>query len=319
MAKYHIGENGPKPCTASAGRCKYGSKAEHFSSLGEAEKIFQQKLREENPHYLTGAKKIFVLHPSDFDQKQTQAMEKAGISHGDNIENIEPGSLVFPRHRAIPFSKLVQEEIEGMRAHLINSSAEHEYISDSTKWRGSLRHGIPYWSGDNIDAIPHEGPFFVKGETNALKNEWGKYCYAPNKEELAQVVENNKNNPLLQNQKIIVQPFLKFKKLGKNNNNGQPVINEWRYFTLNGEIMGSGFYWSQQKTEIAPSFVGSEKIVKETLEDIGNRAKFVAIDVAELESGEWKVIELNDGNMSGLCGVNAETLWQNISKSIKAM
>jgi hypothetical protein len=40
----------------------------------------------------------------------------------------------------------------------------------------------------------------------------------------------------------------------------------------------------------------------------------MVIDLAELPGGEWRVIELNDGSMSGLSGNNPVILWTNFLK-----
>ena len=42
-----------------------------------------------------------------------------------------------------------------------------------------------------------------------------------------------------------------------------------------------------------------------------------AIDVAQTESGEWIVVELNDGQMSGLSENNPEVLYKNLTTVLR--
>jgi hypothetical protein len=58
-----------------------------------------------------------------------------------------------------------------------------------------------------------------------------------------------------------------------------------------------------------------QKVIDLAIERVGSKISFVVIDIAEKPNGTWQVIELNDGNMSGLCGVDAEKLWASIAAS----
>lgn len=43
MAKFHITDDGPKPCKATKKPCKYGNAGEHFKSQVEAQKAFEAR------------------------------------------------------------------------------------------------------------------------------------------------------------------------------------------------------------------------------------------------------------------------------------
>ena len=50
---------------------------------------------------------------------------------------------------------------------------------------------------------------------------------------------------------------------------------------------------------------------------IGNKSNFYVIDVAQKQDGNWTVIELNDGSMSGLSCNDPELLYGNLLNTIE--
>ena len=61
-----------------------------------------------------------------------------------------------------------------------------------------------------------------------------------------------------------------------------------------------------QKSDVPISFINK------VIDLIGNAASYYAIDVAETQSGEWIVIEINDGQMSGLSQNDPDELYTNL-------
>lgn len=47
MAKYHIGKNGPAPCTATKRACRYGGESTHYTDLKDANAVYEKQLSEE--------------------------------------------------------------------------------------------------------------------------------------------------------------------------------------------------------------------------------------------------------------------------------
>jgi len=48
------------------------------------------------------------------------------------------------------------------------------------------------------------------------------------------------------------------------------------------------------------------------IDKVGNKSNFYVIDVAKTQSGEWIVIELNDGQFSGLSAIDPNDLYMNL-------
>ena len=94
---------------------------------------------------------------------------------------------------------------------------------------------------------------------------------------------------------------------------------EYRFFVLDGEVLCGGFYWSSYADDItepvSPDFV-PEEFLFEVVERVRELARFIVIDIARTEEGNWIVVELNDGQQSGLCGIAPNDLYQNLARAL---
>jgi hypothetical protein len=239
------------------------------------------------------------------------------VANSDDPSNIVPGSVVFPRFRTIPFGKELAQSVEDNGSQLINSWEQYLYVSDLHNWVKDLGDLTPSaYSVENIPDLP-EGEYFVKGVTNSVKHDWLGSAFAPTVDDVSRVVDNLSQHSVVGSQDVVIRPFVRYRQLAVMETS-QPVFNEWRVFVLNGQIMAKGFYWSKQQhlfdiSEIQPLNIELfYNTIQEAIRLIGDRINFVVIDVAEKPDDSWDVIELNDGNMSGLCGVSPKILWGNI-------
>jgi hypothetical protein len=242
------------------------------------------------------------------------------IAASSGIENVPSDSVVFPRFRSIPFGKELNDSVKENGSTLVNSWDEYLYVSNLYAWVADLGDLTP--AAYQVSDIPNlpEGEYFIKGETNSVKHEWMTSAFAPNLKAVDAVVANLRKHNVVGSQELVIRPFVRYRELAIMES-GQPVFNEWRVFILNGQVMATGFYWSEQmhrfsENDIKPLFPSEfQKVIDLAIERIAGKISFVVIDIAEKPDGTWQVIELNDGNMSGLCGVDAEKLWSNISAS----
>jgi hypothetical protein len=102
--------------------------------------------------------------------------------------------------------------------------------------------------------------------------------------------------------------------------NGLPISKEFRVFVLDGKILASGFYWSSHVDDLdhvpSPSEIPAA-FLQEVITRVGDNIRFWVVDVAHTEAGDWIVIELNDGCMSGLSEVRAEALYCALADSTR--
>lgn len=231
----------------------------------------------------------------------------------DVLGAIPPGSTIIPRFRAIPFGREVEKEVHLAGSHLINSYRQHRALADSSSW-SHLLEGLtpPQYSLEDIPHLP-EGEWFVKGETNSVKNQWLEKTYAPTTRDLPRVVNNFLNDGYVGNQRVVIKPYRRWRQLTQGVT-GQPIFHERRVFLLLGEVIAEGFYWDSFREEVGEVKALDESLYAATLQEAASRLKplapFMVVDLAEDPAGSWEVVEVNDGSMSGLSGVDPRVLWR---------
>ena len=95
---------------------------------------------------------------------------------------------------------------------------------------------------------------------------------------------------------------------------GFPLGREYRLFLHGQTILGMGYYWEgddplKALTEAERGIVVSLAI--EAAERLS--VPYVAVDIGQLESGAWIVIETGDAQFSGVSQIPPLALWHQIS------
>jgi len=258
---------------------------------------------------------LFVLHKNDFiDHDEFEAVD-ATLTHGNDIAAIPAGSVVFPRFRSIPYGEALEDEVAAAGSRLVNSWAETHYISDVHSWFPDVADFTPaVFTETDIPSLP-EGEYFVKGETNSVKHDWFGSCFAPDVESVHRIVARLHEHSVVGSQKLVIRPFMRYRQLGVMGT-GQPVFNEWRVFVYRGTIVGSGFYWMSHLeglSEVPAVNTQFDETVNTVVARLAGKADFFVVDFAQKQDGSWDVIEVNDANMSGLCGVDPVKMWASIA------
>ncbi len=230
---------------------------------------------------------------------------------------IPPNSLVIGRFSVLPFYKELEEDLKVNNSKLINTYSEHLYIADMQNWYQDLKELTPHtwFSLQSYLSDHYEGPVVLKGATNSKRELWRTHMFAANKDEARQVYFNLMDDSLIKTQNVYIR---KFEKLVKYCDNivGMPIVKEFRFFVLNQHLLCGGYYWGNfieeagnpKETEVPIEFL--HKIIKK----INNKNNFYSIDVAQKETGEWMVVELNDGCCSGTNSIDPRKLYSAIIK-----
>jgi hypothetical protein len=271
----------------------------------------------------------FFLYSETTQRNQPDELE--AVRHAFGEENtgiylyaIPAGSMVVPRFRAIPFGKELEGELNHNGSVLINTFQQHRMIADFWNWHPALAEAgltAPAYTADDYLRLP-EGEWFVKGETNSIKNRWFDCCYAPTTADLPRVIRNTQNDSYVGSQSIVVRPFRRYRQIGEAVD-GRPVFNERRCFILGDQVISTADYWSslpEYKVEALDETQFQETLVKavKVTHAMGS-APFRVIDLAEFPDGSWEVVELNDGVMSGLSDNTPETVWSAVADFIKRL
>jgi len=233
---------------------------------------------------------------------------------------IERGRLVIPRYSALPFNRELEQDVEALGGTLINSHAEHSRLADIAAWYPSLAGFTPPTWLKLEDVRDYSGPVVLKGRTNSKKHLWSTCMFAREWGEVVAVHAQLMNDCYIGDQDICVREYVPLRKLcDPVSPSGPPVSEEYRFFVLDGGVLASGFYWSTYADDIdvpvSPDFV-PEEFLFEVIARVRDLARFIVIDIARTEKDDWIVIELNDGQQSGLCGVAPDDLYQNLARAL---
>lgn len=229
------------------------------------------------------------------------------------------GSLVIPRYSALPFNKELEEDLEAMGCQMINTHNEHVYVANLRNWYYHLAEFTPRtWFA--LDQIPNEGPFILKGATNSKKHLWSTHMFAKDKIDAMWVFSNLIGDGYVGVQPIYIRQYIPLKKLCDSvSDRGGPVCEEYRFFVLDGKVVTGGFYWSNYEDDINepvdPDFVPRD-FLQEVINRVAPHIRFFVVDIARTADGRWIVIELNDGQQSGLSAVDPDELYRKLSETL---
>lgn len=234
--------------------------------------------------------------------------------------DIKKDDLVIPRYSCLPFYFEQEQDIKYVGAQFINSHQQHLYIADLQNYVVDLKELTPATWKDLQD-LPDNTSFVLKGETNSKKNSWLTDMFAVDKNAAIEVYNRLSNDGLIGLQKIYIRQYVPLEKYF-DGVNGMPVTKEFRFFVAYGEIISGAFYWQNYIDDIGYEPNVSEVPVgflDKVIKKIGDQCNFYVIDVAKTQSGDWIVVELNDGSMSGLSCNKPEVLYKNLYNSINKL
>lgn len=131
------------------------------------------------------------------------------------------------------------------------------------------------------------------------------------------------DDSLFVHQDIIAREYvpLELAEEGSYGFNGLPITTEHRFFVLNGVPIAQGFYWSSHVADLkktpSPTAVPETFLLK-AIERLKPHANFFALDVGLTAKGDWIVIEINDGQMSGLSECTPDALYSGLAHGLGA-
>lgn len=231
---------------------------------------------------------------------------------------IKNGDLVIGRYSLWPFFIDQQKDIEYVGAKLINNYQQHRYIADLQNYIIDLRELTPRtWR--SLEDLPEKGPFVLKGETNSRKSNWKRDMYAADKKAATEVYFRLMDDSLIGHQNIYIrryEPMITYME----GINGIPITKEFRFFVAYQQILSGGFYWQNyvdELSEIPDSDDVPREFLQEVINRVGSQSNFYTIDVGISISGKPFVVELNDGQQSGLSCNNPFILYKNLDQAIR--
>jgi hypothetical protein len=233
--------------------------------------------------------------------------------------SLPKNSLVIPRYSALPFYKELEQDCANLESKLINSYQEHLYVADILNWYEDLKDITPLtlatWYLPSMS-----GSWVVKGKTNSRKHQWKNRMFAKTAQDIPRVVSSLYEDDLIASQGVVVRQYVPLVRLGEGIND-MPVSHEWRFFILDQQILAAGYYWASEPDtdpsknyETYPWDAGT--LVQEVIRRVGNKIRFYVVDVAEKEDGGWLVMELNDGQQSGLSTIDPYKFYRSLKEKL---
>lgn len=269
---------------------------------------------------------IFCNHPlyqHNIDEDYKEEYQEAGLHHSCALfsyEDMEAGKL-----------SLFGESISGltiyrgwmmkpeMYARFYSLLEEKGIILINTPQEYEKYHTLPGWYSDfaeyTIESVWEtegsvenalsmakqlQGSYIVKDFVKSRKHEWYDACFIKNvsdTENTAKVIKNfisRQGDSLVGG--VVLRKFENLKQIGFHGKSGMPMSEEYRAFIYAGKVLILDNYWTDN------DFVGISEAEKCWIETIASKIKsnFITMDLARKEDGELIIMELGDGQVSGL-------------------
>ncbi len=252
----------------------------------------------------------------DFEREELEEASKH-FTCTNRRPDIQKGDLVIGRYSLLPFYAEQAKDIEYVGARLINSYNEHLYVADLQNYVYDLKELTPRTWRDLQD-LPDNMAFVLKGETNSRKSNWKRDMFAANKKEAIEVFGRLTDDGLIGQQKIYIREYVPlFKYL--DGINGMPVTKEFRFFVAYGKVLCGAYYWQNYIDDLAAKPDVNEvptSFLHKVIDRVDHQCNFYTIDVGQTQSGEWTVIELNDGQQAGLSCNTPENLYEHLKLAV---
>lgn len=228
---------------------------------------------------------------------------------------VPPNSIIIPRYSVLPFAKELEEDIKNMGSILINTTSQHNYVANLRNWYEDLKDFTPKTWFTLFEAGQHyRGPYVLKGETNSKKFSWNTHMYAKDFAAAGDVLSRLMEDGLIGTQSIVTREYVPLRNYGVMPS-GIPISHEFRCFFYKDRLLSKGFYWSNE--DIEPEDNVPITFLTEIATRVSPNINFWVADVAQTEKGDWIVVELNDGCMSGLSRNDPDILYGNLKRQLE--
>lgn len=228
---------------------------------------------------------------------------------------VPENSLVFGRYSVLPFYQELEKELACKKSKLINSYLQHQYIANIENWYEDVKEFTPdtWFSWADLP----EQAYVIKGRTNSRKFRWKQRMFAPDKASISKIAASLMDDCLIADQGICVRKYIPLEtyEIGINE---MRFTNEWRCFFLGEDLIDYGYYWSNYEGP-RQSDLDQEAFdfLRKVSTIVSKKTNFYVLDIAKTEEGKWILIEINDGQMSGLSCINPGKLYKNLWTTIQ--
>ena len=213
----------------------------------------------------------------------------------------------------------VESNLKEMGMKLLFTEYQHNLSSRLECWYPLLCEYTPfskvYTDFPEIDELLEDFkfPIFVKGNRQTSYHK-KNLCIIKDKNMYENLKKEWKKNKILHWQQIAIRKFIDLEKVDDTSFPDMIQFSyEFRVFIWKGKIVGIGKYWCMGKDYYLKDN-DKEEVTKLALKAYKRiNVPFLAVDVAKTKSGQWIIVEINDGQECGYAGVEPYLLWKNVS------
>ena len=263
------------------------------------------------------------LYPKRVDEDYEEEYQAAGLEHACALfsyEDLELGKLslygedisgltIYRGWMMKPaMYRTFYEKLEAKGIILINSPEEYERYHMLPGWYDDFKDDTAKSLWEDRGTVESalkmardlEGSYIVKDFVKSRKHEWYDACYIKNiadKVNAERVIRNfieRQYTDLVGG--VVLRQFEKLNPIGFHEKSGMPISEEYRVFVFAGRIMIIDDYW-QADQDISFSdeeWIWLESLVKKL------KSNFVTIDLARRVDERLIIMELGDGQVSGI-------------------
>lgn len=222
------------------------------------------------------------------------------------IATIYRGWMLTPKEYTRLYDKLLTKKIK-----LINSPDKYKHvhylpesynlIKEQSPKTVSIPVGDNFYFEDVFDKLLTFGKssLIIKDYVKSEKHYWKEACFiedASDKSNVKSVTERFlelRGSSL--NKGLVYREFVDLEYLGNHAKSGMPLTKEYRLFWLFGKCIAAFQYWDEAEYQ---NLLPPTQKFKEVALKI--KSNFFTMDIAQKTNGDWIIIELGDGQVSGL-------------------
>ena len=218
------------------------------------------------------------------------------------------------------YAKLV-DFIQGQGGKMLNDLAEYEAAHLLPNWATEKNQLQTRWTSDLSEASIRQllkqfsGAVTIKDFVKSRKYEWDEAFYIPDTSDTThalQVVHNfieRQGTELVGG--LVMRKFIELKSLGEHPKSHTPIFEEYRVFYLNNSPLALINYWRAEKITLS---LADQKLIQVAQKQIPSN--FCTIDFASTASGQLIIMEMGDGQVSGLQGYDESTFYKLLRKNL---
>lgn len=228
-------------------------------------------------------------------------------------------STVVGRYSTLPYYEELYADLAHNNSFLINNVEQHKYIANADWIKDVQKYTPKTWYDHNIREAPKDIKFVVKGTTNSRKLQWKELMFAQNRSHALEIGAKLKGDSLIQTQDILYREYVPLEVLEHEIESSCPITNEWRFFCYKDRLLSCGFYWNvAQKETIAKADLDFNAflLLDKCIKIIGQKTNFYTLDLAKTIAGNWILIEVNDGQQSGLSCNDPDTMYSKLRRAM---